>query len=68
MLEDILEFILILIFEPLEPKLDGLSQKIKRVPRKWVRILLWTLMVIIPVALILGIYALCSYLFRGYWF
>lgn len=68
MLEDILEFILTLIFEPLEPKLDGLSQKIKRVPRKWVRIVLWTLMFAIPVALIFGIYALCSYLFRGYWF
>ncbi|MBR5786899.1 MAG: hypothetical protein IKY41_09420 [Clostridia bacterium] len=66
-MEDILEFILSILFMPFESKYDNLKIKINRIPNKALKIFLKVLLVLIPFALIFGLYCLCSYIFRGYW-
>ena len=66
-MEDILEFILSILFMPIESKYDNLKIKINRIPNKALKIFLKVLLVLIPFALIFGLYCLCSYIFRGYW-
>ena len=66
-MEDILELILTILFMPFESKYEDTFGRIKNIRSKGLRILLRILLIAIPVALIFGIYCLCSYLFRGYW-
>ena len=66
-MEDILELILSILFMPFESKYDNLKIKINKIPIKALKIFLKVLLVLIPFALIFGLYCLCSYIFRGYW-
>ena len=66
-MEDILELILSILFMPFESKYDNLKIKINKIPNKALKIFLKVLLVLIPFALIFGLYCLCSYIFRGYW-
>ena len=60
---DILELILTILFKPFESKCDD---KIQNIHSKGLRLLLKILLIVIPTALTLGIFCLCSYLFREY--
>lgn len=66
-MEDILELILTFLCKPFESKYDNTFGKIKNIRNKGLRIFLRILLIAIPVAIVLGLYCLCSYLFRGYW-
>ena len=61
-MEDILELILTILFKPFEAKYDNLFGKIKKIDSKGLRIFLWLLLILIPIAIIAGLYCLCSYL------
>ena len=66
-MEDILELILTILFKPFESKYDDTFGRIKNIRNKGVRILLRILLIAIPLAILFGVYRLCSYIFRGYW-
>ena len=66
-MEAILELILTILFKPFESKYNDTFGRIKNIRSKGLRILLRILLIAIPIALILVICSLCSYLFRGYW-
>ena len=66
-MEDILEFILTILFMPFESKYDNICGRINNIHSKGLRVLLKIVLIAISVALIIGICCLCSYLFRGYW-
>ena len=66
-MEDILELILTILFKPFETKYDDMFGRIKNIHSKGLRVLLKIVLIAIPVALIIGICCLCSYLFRGFW-
>ena len=66
-MEDILELILTILFKPFESKYDNAFGRIKKIRNKGVRILLRILLIAIPLAILFGVYCLCSYIFRGYW-
>ena len=66
-MEDILELILTILFKPFESKFDNIFGRINNIHSKGLRVLLRIVLIAIPVALIIGICCLCSYLFRGYW-
>ena len=65
-MEDILEFILSILFLPFKPKYDNLKNKINKIPSKALKVFLKVLLILIPLALIFGLCCLCSYIFRGY--
>lgn len=66
MIDSIVEFILTLIFTPLESKFDDTDRKLKRNPRKgwriFLRILLWAAFG----AIFLGLYFAIYHLLKGY--
>ena len=66
-MEDILELILTILFKPFESKYDNIFGRINNIHSKGLRVLLRIVLIAIPIALIIGICCLCSYLFRGYW-
>ena len=66
-MEDILELILTILFKPFESKYDNIFGRINNIHSKGLRVFLRIVLIAIPCALIIGIYCLCSYLFRGYW-
>lgn len=66
-MEDILDFILSILFIPFEDKFEDIKLKINSIPNKTLKILLKVLLVLIPFALIFGLCCLCSRIFRGYW-
>ena len=66
-MEDILELILTILFKPFESKYDNIFRRINNIHSKGLRVLLKIVLIAISVALIIGIYCLCSYVFRGYW-
>ena len=66
-MEDILEFILSILFMPFESKYDNFKNKINKIPSKALKVFLKVLLISIPLALIFGLCCLCSYIFRGYW-
>ena len=66
-MEAILELILTILFKPFESKYDDAFGRIKNIHNKGVRILLRILLIAIPLAVVFGVYCLCSYIFRGYW-
>ncbi len=66
-MEDILELILSILFMPFESKYENLKNKINKIPSKALKIFLKVLLILIPLALIFGLFCLCSFLLRGYW-
>ena len=64
-MEDILELILTILFKPFESKYDDTFGRIKNIRNKGLRILLRILLIAIPLAILFGVYCLCSYIFRG---
>ena len=66
-MEFILEIILTILFKPFESKFDNTFERINNIHSKGLRVLLRIVLIAITGALIIGIYCLCSYLFRGYW-
>ena len=66
-MEDILELILTILFQPFESKYDDTFGRIKNIRSKSLRIFLRILLIAIPLACIFGLCCLCNYLFRGYW-
>ena len=66
-MEDILELILTILSKPFESKYDNTFGKIKNIRNKGLRIFLRILLIAIPVAIVFGLFCLCSYLLRGYW-
>jgi len=66
-MEDILELILTILSKPFESKYDNTFGRIKNIRNKGLRIFLRILLIAIPVAIVFGLFCLCSYLLRGYW-
>lgn len=66
-MEAILELILSILFMPFESKYGNLKSKINRISNKPLRLLLKILLILISFTLLLGLYCLCNYIFRGYW-
>lgn len=60
-MENILEFILSILFRPFKSKYEGFLRRIHCVPNKALKILLMILFIFIPVAFIFGLCCLCSY-------
>ena len=67
-MEDILELILTIICAPFEELYDRLLQRVSRIESKVARIIVKGAMILVPGLLVIGLTALCSYIFRGYWF
>jgi len=66
-MEDILELILTILSKPFESKYDNTFGRIKNIRNKGLRTFLRILLIAIPVAIVFGLFCLCSYLLRGYW-
>ncbi len=54
-MEDILEFILSILFMPFESKYDNFKNKINKIPSKVLKVFLKILLILIPLALIFGL-------------
>ncbi len=67
-MEAFLELILSILFLPFKDDYDSLFIKIKKIPNKFVRIILRVLLITVSLAVLVSIYCACSYVFRGYWF
>ncbi len=67
-MEDILELILTIVCSPFEELYDRLIQRVSRIESKAARIIIKGAVILVPVLLVIGLMALCSYIFRGYWF
>ena len=66
-MENILELILTILFQPFASKYDDTFGRIQHIRSKGLRIFLRIFLIAIPVALIFGICCLCSYLLKGNW-
>lgn len=66
-MDDIIEFILTILLQPFENKHEALLARINRIPNKPLKIFLKALAILIPIAILVGLYCLLSYLLRGYW-
>jgi hypothetical protein len=66
-MENILELILSILFIPFKDDYDSLFYKIKKIPNKFVRIVLRILLISVSLAVLVAIYFACMYVFRG-WF
>jgi hypothetical protein len=62
-MEDILELILTILFKPFDSKYDDTFGRIKNIRSKGLRIFLRILLIAIPLAIIFGLYCLCSIIF-----
>ena len=67
-MEAVLELILSILFLPFQDSYDSLFINIKRIPNKYVQIVLRVSLITISLAVLVAIYCACSYVFRGYWF
>ena len=67
-MENILELILSILFIPFKDDYDSLFYKIKKIPNKFVRIVLRILLISVSLAVLVAIYCAFSYVLRGYWF
>ena len=61
------ELILSILFLPFKDDYDSLFYKIKKIPNKFVRIVLRILLISGSLAVLVAIYFACMYVFRG-WF
>lgn len=66
-MENILELILSILFIPFEDNYNSLFYKIKKIPNKFVRIVLRILLIAVSLAVLVAIYCACIYVFRS-WF
>ena len=66
-MEAFLELILSILFLPFKDDYDSLFIKIKKIPNKFVRIVLRILLISVSLAVLVAIYFACMYVFRG-WF
>ena len=66
-MEAFLELILSILFLPFKNDYDSLFIKIKKIPNKFVRIVLRILLISVSLAVLVAIYFACMYVFRG-WF
>lgn len=66
-MEDILELILTILFMPFESKYNNLHDRVNKIQKKSLRVLVKILFILIPVIFIFGVYCVLSYLIRGYW-
>ena len=66
-MEAFLELILSILFLPFKDDYDSLFYKIKKIPNKFVRIVLRILLISVSLAVLVAIYFACMYVFRG-WF
>ena len=66
MIDSIIEFIMTLIFAPLESKFDDADRKLKQNPRKGLRIFLRILLYTVFVAIFAGLYFVLYGLLNGY--
>ena len=66
-MEAFLELILSILFIPFQDDYDSLFYKIKKIPNKFVRIVLRILLISVSLAVLVAIYFACMYVFRG-WF
>lgn len=64
-MEDLIGCILEVIFWPFEPLFDDAFEGIKRIPHKWVRVLLRVVLIAIPLSLFLIVYLVCLRVFGG---
>ena len=66
MIDSIIEFIIMLIFDPLGSKFDDADRKLKQNPRKGLRIFLRILLYTAFVAIFVGLYFVLYGLLNGY--
>jgi hypothetical protein len=62
-MEDFLELILTILFQPFDSKYDDTFGRIKNIHSKGLRIFLRILLIAIPLAIIFGLYCLCNIIF-----
>ena len=61
------ELILSILFLPFKDDYDSLFIKIKKIPNKFVRIIVRVLLISVSLAVLVAIYFACMYVFRS-WF
>jgi hypothetical protein len=62
-MEDLLELVFELILQPFEPLVDGIWERIRKIPHKWLRILLRIVLIATPFSLFLVVYLVCLRIF-----
>ena len=67
MFDFLVELIVELLGIPLESAHDQLQKKVRRIQNKHLRILLRVLLWVLIIAIVIGLYCVLNYLFRGYW-
>ncbi len=62
-MEDLIGGILEIIFQPFEPLFDEAFEWVKKIRRKWVRVVLRILLISIPLSIFLIVYLVCRRVF-----
>ena len=62
-MEDLIGGILEIIFQPFEPLFDEAFEWVKKIRRKWVRVVLRILLTSIPLSIFLIVYLVCRRVF-----
>ena len=62
-MEDLIGGILEIIFKPFEPLFDDAFEGIKKIRRKWVRVVLRIVLIAIPLSIFLIVYLVCRRIF-----
>lgn len=62
-MEDLIGGILEIIFQPFEPLFDDAFEGVKKIRRKWVRVVLSILLISIPLSIFLIVYLVCRRVF-----
>lgn len=67
MIDDIMEFILEVIFSPFESRLNDKVEMMIRKYGKYLRVTIKTALFLLSMLLIVGIYAVVNFVFTGHW-
>lgn len=62
-MEDLIGGILEIVFRPFEPLFDDAFEGIKKIRRKWVRVVLRIVLIAIPLSIFLIVYLVCRRIF-----
>ena len=62
-MEDLIGGILEIIFRPFEPLFDEAFEWVKKIRRKWVRVVLRIVLIAIPLSIFLIVYLVCRRIF-----
>ena len=62
-MEDLIGGILEIVFKPFEPLFDDAFEGIKKIRRKWVRVVLRIVLIAIPLSIFLIVYLVCRRIF-----